>query len=268
MALFKRKVNTVEVEDVTKEVEEIVEPMPIQEEEIWVWAEGIKGTRADGTPRFGTEIGEYKVGEVYKIEGDLEECENGLHFSATLEEAMKYYPVTRGNRYFKVRGLVKEKNAQKYGTIIMRKRYNPYSDVDIMEPYTIDKYVAKELEILEEVPFAAYSEHIKTMYVVDEATYRLSADKERFMKYVRDLYRVRLLNCKLNDLFIELLLNKLMVETQHEPPTYSRMKPVYFYDYKVMENTIKAIEAVASNNVSMDMLVYTILNNICSIELG
>lgn len=137
------------------------------------------------------------------------------------------------------------------------------------QPYTIDKYVARELEVLEEVPFAAYSEHIKTAYVVDEATYRLSADKEKFMEYVRGLYRVRLLDCKLSDLFVELLLNKLIVETPHKSPSYSHMSPVYFYDYKVMENTIKAIEAVASTNISMDMLVYTILNKIIrSIELG
>jgi hypothetical protein len=60
---------------------------------------GYKFTNKDGTPVHGNSNIVYEVGKTIKIDGKLEMCVNGLHFSEKLGDAVQY---VNGDRCFKV----------------------------------------------------------------------------------------------------------------------------------------------------------------------
>ena len=106
--------NTAYLESETKETEE------------WVWVEGYKGMDKDMRCRDF----QYEVGKRYDMPEDamIEVCVSGFHFCRHLRSTFNYYALDGGNRFFKVRGLVR---AGKY--------------------YNGDKFAAKSIEIIEEV---------------------------------------------------------------------------------------------------------------------
>ena len=97
-----------------------------EEAEEWVWVEGYKGMDKDMRCRDF----QYEIGKRYDMPRDavIEVCEFGFHFCRHLGSTFKYYALDGGNRFFKVRGLVR---AGRY--------------------YNGDKLAAKSIEILEEV---------------------------------------------------------------------------------------------------------------------
>lgn len=84
------------------------EPEPEPKPEEFVEVEGFKGTDINGCAIYGNKT-QFAIGDTFEIEGPLELCQNGYHFSLNLIEAMGYYPPRNGNRYFKVKAMVRQK---------------------------------------------------------------------------------------------------------------------------------------------------------------
>ena len=99
----------------------------IKETEEWVWIEGYKGMDKDMRCRDF----QYEIGKRYDMPEDavIEVCEFGFHFCRYLRQVYRFYDIGSGNRFFKVRGLVRAGDCR----------------------YLSDKFAAKSIEIIEEV---------------------------------------------------------------------------------------------------------------------
>ena len=90
------------------------EPIPIslpKPEEEWVWVEGYKGTDKDMKCRDY----QYEFGVQYDMPADeIKMCENGFHLCLCLSDVFKYYNIGCGNRFFKVKALVRKSDRDTY----------------------------------------------------------------------------------------------------------------------------------------------------------
>lgn len=79
----------------------------------WIWVEGYKGTNCDMVCRdYKFEIGkQFDMPEGSKIE----DCKSGFHFCKDLKDVFGYYNIGDGNRFFRVRALVRRKDYENYG---------------------------------------------------------------------------------------------------------------------------------------------------------
>lgn len=115
MSLFKRKQKKEEIKTTwtaANAEESSVEEIPVPEEE-WVWVEGYKGTDANMRCRDF----QYEIGKKYDMPDDVEikECERGFHLCLKLDDVFAYYNIGEGNRFFKVKALVRKKDYDSYG---------------------------------------------------------------------------------------------------------------------------------------------------------
>lgn len=85
-----------------------------KEDEKWIWVEGYKGVNADLTAHGNFQ---YEIGKTYHMDADVEvkACFRGFHFCLTLDDVFNYYTIGGGNRFFKVKALVREKDHDAYG---------------------------------------------------------------------------------------------------------------------------------------------------------
>lgn len=117
MSIFKRKSKKEEVKETwtAAQVEESSEPIVAEEvpEEEWVWVEGYKGTDANMCCRDF----QYELGKQYDMPDDAKivECESGFHLCLKLDDVFGYYHIGEGNRFFKVKALVRKKDYDTYG---------------------------------------------------------------------------------------------------------------------------------------------------------
>lgn len=99
MSVFNKKVN-----------EAIAEMKETPEE--WIWVEGYKGTDKDMKCRnyqFSTNK-QYDIPACEKIE----DCKSGFHLCLNLKDVFNYYSIGNGNRFFRVRALVRKKDFEEY----------------------------------------------------------------------------------------------------------------------------------------------------------
>lgn len=84
----------------------------IEKIEKWVWIEGYKGTDKDMCCRGY----QYTLNDVYDIpdETTVKVCDTGFHLCRQLHQVFTYYPIGSGNRYFKVKALVRESDLVEY----------------------------------------------------------------------------------------------------------------------------------------------------------
>lgn len=128
---------------------ETKEPKKKKEWENYVWIDGYKGTDADMSctvinrklipeQRFITteqHSQQYELNRIITYSGEPKVCESGFHFCTSLEDVFVFYPLIIGARYFKVRGLVKEKDVKKFS----------------MSEDKVSKFAAKEIILTEEI---------------------------------------------------------------------------------------------------------------------
>jgi hypothetical protein len=91
------------------------EPTPIpthEPEEEWIWVEGYKGTDKD----MKCLNYQYELGVQYDMPEDepIQECKNGFHLCLRLVDVWDYYHVGGGNRFFKVKALVRKTDKDNY----------------------------------------------------------------------------------------------------------------------------------------------------------
>ena len=122
-------------------------------EEEWVRVKGYKGMHKDMKAHYDFQ---YELGKTYTVEDpdSVSICEYGYHFSLNLKDVFRYYDLKNNNRFFKVEALVRKKDYEEYG-----KTYTTtiFSD-------RVDKLVAKEITILEEVSTEEMFEEIKILH--------------------------------------------------------------------------------------------------------
>lgn len=84
----------------------------------WIWIDGYKGTDKNMVCRDY----QFAIGEMFEMPKDakIETCESGFHFCCKLEHVFSHYRLNDGNRFFKVKGLVRktdfESNAAKFAS--------------------------------------------------------------------------------------------------------------------------------------------------------
>lgn len=125
----------------------IVAIQAVEPEEEWIWVEGIKGTNRNMACRdFQFELGkQFDMPE----DAEIKLCESGFHFSKTISDVFHFYEINYGNRFFKVRGLVRKTDYEKYQsftTLGWANIYTPYSASE-----HAGKLVAKSIEFIEEL---------------------------------------------------------------------------------------------------------------------
>ena len=102
MNIFKKTIK--EAEELDKTIESFKEtPEP---EEEWIWVEGYKGTDSNMRCRGF----QFEVGSQYDMPEDqeIEVCRTGFHLCLNLEDVFGYYRIGYGNRFFKVKALVRK----------------------------------------------------------------------------------------------------------------------------------------------------------------
>jgi hypothetical protein len=113
MNIFKRFFY--EVTGTEEPINETPTPTPTPEpEEEWIWVEGYKGTDKDMKCRDY----QYELGVQYDMADDenIEVCKNGFHLCLKLCDVYSYYDIGDGNRFFKVRALVRKSDMDKYSS--------------------------------------------------------------------------------------------------------------------------------------------------------
>lgn len=142
MALFKKNNKSEEEEKNVVETTSTVEKEP----EKWVWVDGYKGMDKDMQCHGGFQ---YELGKHYDMPEDatIEVCEGGFHLCMKLEDVFGYVRIGNGNRFFRVRALVRESDLAEYGQRVIydsSRYFGPRSHV-------IDKLAAKSIEIVSEL---------------------------------------------------------------------------------------------------------------------
>ena len=122
-------------------------------QEEWVRVKGYKGMHKDMKAHYDFQ---YELGKTYTVEDpdSISICEYGYHFSLNLKDVFRYYDLKNNNRFFKVEALVRKKDYDEYGKVYTT---TIFSD-------RVDKLVAKEITILEEVSVKEMFEEIKRIH--------------------------------------------------------------------------------------------------------
>ena len=216
-----------------KELQRVIE---LQNQEEWVYVEGIKGMTEDMK---GYDNFQFEVGKTYIKDGLIEICKNGFHLSLNLEDVLHHYGICKGNRFFKVRALVRKKDLDEYGTITEVDNFF-YGKQKIIK----NKLVSKEIEILEELSDEELFEEYKKM---ESGKSRWIEDIDDF-KYCRKHGENKLAETKLNVKLIVLGINELLVNILTKD----------FDSVKSREIFVDYVEALSKENISRDMFIYLI----------
>ena len=217
-----------------RELQKIIE---LQEQEEWVYVEGIKGMTEDMK---GYDNFQFEVGKTYIKDGLIEICKNGFHLSLNLEDVLNHYGLCKGNRFFKVRALVRKKDLDEYGTVTEIDNFF-YGKQKIIK----NKLVSKEIEILEELSDEELFEEYKKM----------ESGKSRWIEGIDDFIYCRkrgenkLAEDKLNVKLMVLGVNELLVKILTKD----------FDSVKSREIFVDYVEALSKENISRDMFIYLII---------
>ena len=125
-------------------------PAPEPKKEEWIWVEGYKGTDKDMKCRDF----QYEIGGAYHIddEKEVKACSGGFHLCLNLEDVFRYYEVNNGNRYFKVKALVRKQDYELYGKLQTTEYTLHGRTIYLPNPFSSnDKLAAREIIFLEEV---------------------------------------------------------------------------------------------------------------------
>ena len=225
-----------ELDKKERERKELQEKIELQRQEEWVYVEGIKGMTEDMK---GYDNFQFEVGKTYIKDGLIEICKNGFHLSLNLEDVLHHYGLCKGNRFFKVRALVRKKDLDEYGTITEVDNFF-YGKQKIIK----NKLVSKEIEILEELSDEELFEEYKEM---ESGKSRWIEDIDDF-KYCRKYGENKLAETKLNVKLIVLGINELLVNILTKD----------FDSLKSREIFVDYVEALSKENISRDMFIYLI----------
>ena len=113
-------------------------------EEEWIWVEGYKGTDENMCCRGY----QFKLGERHTMPADAKivMCESGFHLCLNLKDVLSFYAVDNGNRFFRVKALVRKRDYENYG------KYDESSPFSwFLGNTSRDKLVAMSIDFMSEL---------------------------------------------------------------------------------------------------------------------
>jgi hypothetical protein len=162
-----------------------------KETEEWVWIEGYKGMDKDMRCRDF----QYEIGKRYDMPEDavIEVCESGFHFCRHLRHVYQFYALGGGNRFFKVRGLVKSEDDRIFADKLAAKSIEIIAELtrdELLEDFGADKWDEKYKDMFFDI---GYKATVRTMsldklmdygYSLPFANYLIDAGKYNVAKAV------------------------------------------------------------------------------------
>ena len=237
-----------EIATFVKKEAPVVETNP---EEEWIWVEGYKGVDENMQGYGGFQ---YELGKEYSVDGEIEECKNGLHFSLKLEDAFGYKQCM-SHRFFKVRAYVRKKDVDNYGV------EKPIDATYTMRYKIIqDKLAAQKIILTEEITETEIVLNaIKDIYPKVK-TYD-DAKQVRLLGYevfVTNKYR-EVLSKYFSELFVELFIDKFSMTTTKCYFYGSRLHDMEVFSDTELEAKTKEIIAYIEEGVSKDVAIYLLM---------
>lgn len=189
--------NALKNEDTEKKTED-TKPFDKPAEK-WVWVEGYKGTNKDlqGHGNY-----QFEVGKRYDMptDAEIEACHSGFHLSLNMKDVFQYYKIGGGNRFFKVKALVREKDLNNYGKKTGRNNWFVPDYYDKLASQSIE--FIRELtvgEIFQDTEWKDWSEEYKKLAIAGDLVdvkHMVQADElvtlgfsRPFAKYINDAGR-------------------------------------------------------------------------------
>lgn len=169
MSIFKKAIKEAqEIDKVIESFKVTPEPTPEPEEE-WIWVEGYKGTDKD----MKCLNYQYELGVQYDMPEDepIQECKSGFHLCLSLHDVYDYYPIGDGNRFFKVKALVRVSDAKKYSS-----SYVYYSDTRYFTGSRNNKLASKSIIFLSELTSDEILEGAKIIHYLPPQYYQMAID--------------------------------------------------------------------------------------------
>lgn len=257
MSIFKKKTEVeTPIETISKNVH-MVEAISRREEK-WVYIEGYKGLSADMRATHGNKM-QYELNKTYDCpKADVKLCARGFHFSKTMAETRRYYPVREGNRFFKVRALVKEKDLTAYGSypnIDYSMDFHSINRIMSFSDRPIDKLAACSITLLEELTFEEIKEHIVHPYITTEERYRMS--KEELNSSIQSEVISCLLERGYTEDFTDMIYKKMIEEVTRTESVHSGSRYITgnsYVNYALLKDNQKRLEVVNKNMDSKDMM--------------
>ena len=116
------------------------EEITVTAEDEWIWVEGHKGTDKD----IKCKGYQYELGVQHDMPEDEEVqlCSKGFHLCLNLRDVFKFYDVGNGNRFFKIKALVKKTDYETYDSMYCSGVFVAYS-----EPRIVAKSIIFESEV-------------------------------------------------------------------------------------------------------------------------
>lgn len=112
MNIFNKAIKEIQKRDKAIEPFKETSETTFEPEEEWIWVEGYKGTDKDMKCRDF----QYELGMQYDMPEDqeIQKCASGFHLCLYLRDVFNYYNVGCGNRFFKVKALVRKIDKESY----------------------------------------------------------------------------------------------------------------------------------------------------------
>jgi hypothetical protein len=162
-----------------------------KETEEWVWVDGYKGMDKDMRCRDF----QYEIGKRYDMPEDVEVevCQAGFHFCRHLRHVYQFYALGGGNRFFKVRGLVKSEDNRIFADKLAAKSIEIIAELtrdELLEDFGADKWAEKYKDMFFDI---GYKATVRTMsldelmdygYSLPFANYLIDAGKLKVAKAV------------------------------------------------------------------------------------
>lgn len=143
MNIFKRFFD--EVMGMEESIKELSAPAVTPEpEEEWIWVEGYKGTDRNMQCRDF----QFELGTQYNMPDNEEitTCKSGFHLCLKLHDVYDYYCIGDGNRFFKVKALVRKSDVDKY-----RSSYVSFDNMRYCTSANHNKLTSKSIIFLSEL---------------------------------------------------------------------------------------------------------------------
>ena len=207
-----------------------------KEEPEWIWVNGYKATDINGCCMNNFK---YEVGKTYSMnEEDIELCKKGFHFCKNLKDVFIYYPIAR---VFKVEGLVHN-----------TKTNSDKDEIHFFVDGWDSKLVAKEIKIIEEIPFDDYKKYIPVPFVDTKEIYfgefsdfynsDDSVDTKKYYKWCQYKTICLLKENGMSEILANILINDF-----------------YTKNYETYLKLVNYYKGLKEDNVSNDIIVYLII---------
>lgn len=215
----------------------------VKKQEEWIWVEGYKGLTDSMT---GHNNFQFELNKEYNVEEPVEICKNGFHFCLELKDVFHYYSWEKNhrNRYFKVKALVREQDADRYGERDAN-CYGPYINYSL-----IDKLVAKQIILTEEITESqeiidAINAYYHLNFKIEDITMLQTIKKLGYKTYWMKKFEFSLKD-KYSETFIRVFMEKLRTEYED-----------------IIDIKRKVDEAIAyyDEELSKDMAVYLLMKD-------